>query len=128
MQYYFRVGAISAGGTHTYNPDLVSCTPALGSGVPSFIDGIQSSSPASGTVVLDWAAPAFEGDGPGTDYVILRRDASGWFWSIQSDSVSTQRSATLTGLDTGKMYYFRVCAKNDNGWGECSTQADIIPN
>jgi alpha-tubulin suppressor-like RCC1 family protein len=75
---------------------------------PKVTPGIRSA-------VLTWTAPA-NGGKPITDYVV-QFSTNGTTWATFNDGVRATTGATVTGLTSRKVYYFRVIAKNVQGAG-----------
>ncbi len=73
----------------------------------------------TGGVQLKFSAPTYTGTSPITDYVIEYKPSSSTTWKIFNDGISTNLTATVNGLVTGK-YDFRVSAKNTSGQGVVS--------
>ena len=69
-----------------------------------------------GGAELTWSAPASDGGSAITDYLI-EYSVDGITWSTFPDGTSTATSASLTGLDPGPSYVFRVSAVNAVGAG-----------
>ena len=61
-----------------------------------------------------------------TDYVIQYKLKGTSTWKTFKDPVSATRSATVTGLTSGKYYQFRVSAKNWAGTGSVSAASGYI--
>lgn len=76
--------------------------------------------PADGEIGLVWSLPGTFGSGPITDYTIYYATNPAGTWSIFSDGVSTIKESLVTGLTNGTTYYFKVAAKNTDGYGELS--------
>lgn len=112
---YSEIGPIGGGDTTLWN--------LLLPGSPTNISGLTD----SGQVTLSWAAPSFIGV-PLIDYTIQYSSNSGTSWTTFSDEVSTSASSTVTGLNNGTSYIFRVAAVNGIGTGTYSTNSSsFIP-
>jgi ELWxxDGT repeat protein len=68
-------------------------------------------------VALVWAAPASVNIGAVTDYIVQYRLQGSSTWITFRDGTSTARKATVTGLIKGRVYEFRIAAKNKAGTG-----------
>jgi len=111
--YLFRVAAVNAAGTGAAGTSA-AVKPFEPVAAPTGLTGTVS----SGRVILSWQAPALP-TRPITDYVIqVRRDEVGSAWSTFRDAVTPTRTTTVTGLQNGVAYLFRVAAVNANGRGE----------
>jgi hypothetical protein len=71
-------------------------------------------------VALVWAAPASVNIGAVTDYIVQYRIQGSSTWITFRDGTSTARKATVTGLIKGRVYEFRIAAKNKAGTGTWS--------
>jgi hypothetical protein len=78
-------------------------------------------------VALTWKIPAEVNAGSITDYVVQYRLQGTTSWLTFREGVSTARSAKVTGLATGRIYEFRVVAKNKAGGGAPSTVVVVTP-
>ena len=109
QSYAFRVRAVNSAGASTASGSQ-SATPTTT--VP---DALQSLSftPGNGQVTLRWRAPANDGGDQITHYE-YEQDGSG----IWISTGSTDTSHTVTGLDNGQAYIFRVRAVNGQGNGD----------
>lgn len=92
---------------------------ALGADAPGPIPSVRYDGNGPGSVALSWDAPLRSGSSPVTDYVIEYRGAGG-SWTVVDDGASTVRSSTVTGLEAGIDYEFRVAAANATGAGPAS--------
>ena len=72
------------------------------------------------SVALAWAAPASVNIGAVTDYIVQYRLQGSSTWITFRDGTSTARKATVTGLIKGRVYEFRIAAKNKAGTGTWS--------
>jgi hypothetical protein len=88
-------------------------------GAPGPIPSVRYDGHGAKSVSLSWDAPRTSGASAVTDYVIEHRGAGG-SWTVFDDGVSTTRSTTVTGLDAGRDYEFRVAAANAAGAGPAS--------
>ena len=77
-------------------------------------------------VVLSWTAPSSPGSSPITDYIV-EYSTDNSTWTVFNDGVSTNTTATVTGLTNGTLYYFRVAAVNTVGTGKYSNTASATP-
>lgn len=76
--------------------------------------------PKDGEVRLVWALPGTSGSGPINDYSIYYASVPGGPYSLFADGVSIVKDTTITGLTNGTTYYFKVAAKNPDGYGDLS--------
>ncbi len=75
-------------------------------------------------VDLSWTKPADVTDAQVLDYVYEYRELGGT-WAVYPHAPSTATSVTITGLDSGKDYEFRVAAVTADGQGEFSAPASV---
>jgi len=113
--YTFRVSAVNAAGTGTAS-DTASVATATTAGAPTGLSATQGVA----EVALSWTAPASDGGAALTDYTVEYSSDSGSTWATFSDGSSTTASVTVTGLDGGTSYLFRVSAVNAAGAGTAS--------
>lgn len=81
--------------------------------------------PASTQVSLTWSAPANNGNGAISDYVVQYKVGSSWVPLV--DGVSTNTFAVVTGLTNGTSYSFKVAAVNSAGQGAYSSSVNAVP-
>ncbi|MGC4175712.1 fibronectin type III domain-containing protein [Demequina sp.] len=87
----------------------------------------SGSSTGAKKVKISWSAPSTSnGTSAPTDYVVQYRVKGSSTWKTFKDSVTATRSATVTGLTSGKYYYFRVYPKNWAGTGTVSASSSAI--
>jgi len=72
------------------------------------------------SVSLAWVAPVKANASAVTDYVVQYRLQGSSTWITFRDGTSTSRKATVTGLTKGRVYEFRIAAKNRSGTGTWS--------
>lgn len=84
-----------------------------------------AATPGNGSVDLTWTAP-FDGGSPITDYVIEYKLSSDFVWLNFADGTSIATSVTVTGLNNGSSYDFRVSAVNGDGTGSPSAPATAL--
>lgn len=95
---------------------------AAAPGIPMITNAIAG----NGQVVLTWTAPA-SGTSPINDYIIEYSKNSG-SWITVNDALGTTTSSTITGLDNGSSYRFRVAAVSDVNTGAFSNvSATVVP-
>ena len=80
-----------------------------------------------GQLVLNWLPPASAGSSPITDYVVSYKLQGGATWTVFNDGVSTNTTATVTGLTNGSVYDLAVAAKNSVGVGAQGATAQGTP-
>jgi hypothetical protein len=121
--YVFRVAAVNAAGTGPVSPISAPVTPAAAPSAPTTVTGVAGDRQVS----LTWLAPASDGGVAIKDYVIAY-SADGVNYTLFADSVSTARTATVTGLTNGVTYFFRVQAQNQaDRTGDFGQSAGISP-
>ena len=96
--YYFRVAAVNAIGTGSYSSSATGIT------VPDPPTALTTASPTATSLGLSWTAPS---GSQTTDYII-QYSTDGTNFSTFADGVSTSTSATVTGLSSNTLFYFRV--------------------
>ncbi len=111
VDYVFEVVAVNRVGSSP--AAFASATPfALPGAVTNFV-----AENAGNNVSKSWSAPASNGGGTISDYVVQYRLASSSTWVTFADGVSPSLSARTTGLSVGQTYVFRVAAKTEFGTG-----------
>jgi subtilisin family serine protease len=100
---------------------LAAADSALGApvGVPGPVSDLRATA-SDGKINLSWTAAADNGAAI-TDYRIEYSANAGTTWTIFDDGVNTNTTVTVTGLDNGTDYRFRVAASNIVGWGVDAT-------
>ncbi len=79
------------------------------------------------SVDLSWSAPYSDGGSVITDYVIEYKLSSSGTWVIFLDAVTTNTTATVTGLANDTAYDFRISAVNSIGQGTPSNGVSATP-
>ena len=69
------------------------------------------------SVSLSWSAPKDNGGSDVTQYVVEKREALRMSWQPAATVGAKTTTATISGLDQGVMYVFRVSAVNSVGSG-----------
>ncbi|NBO56406.1 MAG: fibronectin type III domain-containing protein, partial [Actinobacteria bacterium] len=107
---YFRFAAKTPAGTSSFTQYPSSILIAAPPTVPLSL----VSTSGNGQVALTWSVPSSSGAASISDYVVeYSTDNSNWI--AFSDGISTNTSATVTGLTNGTPYYFRISALNIAG-------------
>ena len=119
--YVFQVAAVNDAGTGSYSSASSSVTPATTPGAPTSV----TATPGNVSAAVSWTAPASNGAAI-TDYVVQFSSDSGSTWSTFADGTSSSTSATVTGLENGISYVFRVAATNSVGTGDYSSASSAI--
>ncbi|XP_066263902.1 titin-like isoform X2 [Branchiostoma lanceolatum] len=108
-----------------------SCTVAIHVVVmdkPSAPAGTLKASDVTATqATLSWEKPEDEGHSPVTHYVVEMRESTQRVWRMVTAHVTTT-TYTVTGLDEGVEYFFRVTAENKVGSSDALTIAEgVVP-
>ena len=74
---------------------------------------------------LTWEAPANDGGSPITGYTIEKKDKFSSRWSKVNVSTIQETTFTVSGLQEGEEYEFRVTAQNKAGLGKPSNPASL---
>lgn len=127
-QYSFRVKAKTSVADGDWST-TVTATPCRPPSTPRALSATVAPDYGvrSGQVKLTWTAPDGDGGAPITDYVIEQSVDSGQSWAVVNDGVSTATSSTVTGLNGGSGYSFRVSAVNAAGTGLASVITNVTP-
>ncbi len=117
-EYSFRVAAVNAAGAGPWS-ELATATPVTVASAPSDL----TVTPADGAAVLSWTAPTDDGGAAVTGYRVEYR-AAGAEWTGVDASTSP---ATISGLDNGSRYEFRVRAVTSVAPGTASDSVSTTP-
>ena len=112
--YQFRVAAVTVEGEGSAVLLASSVIPRTVPGMPT---GLVETSHTGTTVSLSWNAPSNNGGLSISDYVIEYKEVAASSWNVFNDGTSSSTSATVTGLNKGTKYVFRVSAVTDEGNG-----------
>lgn len=127
ITYYFKVYAVSSGGTSGVS-NIINLTPAAPLIVPDRITDLAAQ-PVNKSATLTWTPPADNGNAI-TSYII-EMDTNPNFTNFQpvtdTDGNPLDGAATITGLTNNTTYYFRVSAHNLAGNGPVSNTASVTP-
>ena len=74
---------------------------------------------STNSIDITWVTPTSDGGSPITGYVIEKKNTSS-SWTEVSTSTSSENLSTVTGLQEGVEYQFRVAAGNKAGQGSFS--------
>lgn len=95
---------------------------------PGQVGTISFVSKTATSVSISWSSPSDTGSLSIDDYLVQFKIAGG-SWGSFTDGVSTNTSATVTGLTRGSTYSFRVAAVNALGQGPyLDLQSTVIPS
>ena len=75
---------------------------------------------------LTWNVPTSAGGAAISDYVVSYSQSANGSYTVFNDGVSTNTTATVTGLTNGVTYYFKVAAKNSGGTGVYSSSTGAV--
>jgi len=121
-----RVAAISPSGVGAFSQPLVVSQASTVS-VPSAPSGVFATA-GNGQASLTWTAPTSNGGAAITNYTVQYSSNAGSTWTTFTRPASTATSATVTGLNNGTTYVFRVAAVNSAGTGSYSANSNsVIP-
>jgi hypothetical protein len=114
--YVFRVAAVNSAGAGGYSLISNSVRPAARIATPASPTGVVANA-GNGRVTLRWNAPASNGGSAITRYAVQSSTDGGRTWETAAIPASTRTSASVTGLNNGTQYVFRVAAVNAAGTG-----------
>ena len=118
--YYYRVRATNGVGNSSDSASSAACIPAAVPGAP----GTPTlSSRTTTAITVQWSAAANNGSAV-TSYVIQYRRTNSSTWLAGGTSATTSKQ--VTGLVSGRSYYFQVAAVNAIGQGAWSTTSASI--
>lgn len=111
--YHFGVAAVNKAGAG--DEAVATATTWTNPAVPQEVTVNPS---AKGSVIVEWAAPVFDGGTPITSYTVSYRQKGTEEWSQLSPVAPTsakRQSAQINGLTTGETYEVKVAAVNKSG-------------
>jgi hypothetical protein len=111
IAYDVRVAAKNDAGKSDYS-SLTNITP-IGASLPP--TGLTFTLLGGGEIQLSWYEPSNSGGVPLTDYIIKFKEEFDQDFTIYEDGISTDTSATISGLDNDQNYFFYVIALNSEG-------------
>jgi titin len=116
--YTFKIAAKNGNGT---GPRSIATAPII-VGAPTAPTGVTAAA-GSGSASVHWTAPSNNGDGI-SGYVVIpfRNGVAQAAWNF----TGTGTTRTITGLDAGQSYTFRVAAKNSRGTGPQSVPSNAV--
>ena len=120
--YTFTVQAVNASGAGPASPQSNAMTPS-GPVVPTAPTDVLAR-PASNSARVSWTAPSGNGDSAVTSYTVTPYLGGAAQDPTQVDASAT--SATISALDNGRTYTFRVAARNAVGTGPASSASNAI--
>ena len=121
--YVFQVAAVNEKGPSAFSNLAGPVTPVAPPSQPLALVGSWGNT----LVNLAWAAPATDGGGEISNYVIEYQQVSpAGGWTIFAHLPSSALSATVTGLTNGIPYRFRVSGVNAAGVGAVSDLSNVV--
>jgi uncharacterized delta-60 repeat protein len=125
--YYFRVAAVNAVGTGPYSSISTSAVPSTAPDAPTSVSGTPNGVTAS---TVSWTAPASAGglsiDGYKVEYALSPYSS---YTVFNANTGTTDTSISVTGLNNGGSYKFRVSARNAaNGFGATAESGVVVTN
>jgi hypothetical protein len=120
--YTFTVTAVNANGAGPASAPSNAVTPQAAV-APTAPTGITAR-PASGSAQVSWTAPSSDGDSPITGYTITPYIGTTAQSPVQAGASAT--STTVTGLENGTEYTFRVRAANAIGMSSSSAASNAV--
>lgn len=126
VSYVFKVVAINSVG-HGPDSNLVASTPSTSTtpSVPNKVRGITTT-PSDGRVFLSWIQPSSNGS-PITSYKVIVSEAGSSIYTTYPN-LSTETKTTITGLQNGIKYNFKIAAINALGAGKESDAVSATPH
>ena len=120
--YTFKVTAVnsSGAGQQSAASNAVTPTAAVAPGAPTGV----TAQPATRSARVAWTAPSSDGDSPITSYTVTPYEGAVAQTPVQAAASAT--SMTVTGLNNGTAYTFRVKATNAVGSGASSQPSNAV--
>jgi N,N-dimethylformamidase beta subunit-like, C-terminal/Domain of unknown function (DUF4082)/Fibronectin type III domain len=120
--YTFTVQAINANGAGVASAQSNAVTPAaaVAPGAPTDV----AARPATQSALVSWSAPSSDGDSPITGYTVTPYVGATAQTAVSVGASTT--SKTVTGLDNGTAYTFKVKATNAVGTGAASAASSAV--
>ncbi len=117
-EYSVRIAAVNAAGRGMWS-NALTATPIAAPDAPSAVTVV----PGDGSAAVSWQPPAEDGGSPITGYRVIYRaqTAASGGWTPSNDIVDAA-PVTVTGLQNGTVYQFRVVAMNAAGAGLASSR------
>ncbi len=109
--YYFKVAAVNIAGTGAFTTLTTPAAPMALAAPPSRV----TAAPGNGLVSVGWPRPVSDGGSVITDYQVQYSSTNGSSWVTFPRPLSSALSTTVTGLNNGTSYVFRVSAINSLG-------------
>ncbi|CDS41841.2 expressed conserved protein [Echinococcus multilocularis] len=117
-QYRFRVRAANEFGPGEpleVTKSITAENPIVPPGPPG---DLEVTDVDSDNVTMSWSKPRKTGNGKISGYVVEYKPATGGDWTKATSVSGKDTEATVSGLNKGEKYFFRVSAKNEAGRGE----------
>jgi hypothetical protein len=95
-------------------------------GAPTAVTASLPATYGNTTALVSWTAPFLLGSPALHDYIVQYSADAGSTFTTFSDTVSATTSVTVTGLNNGTAYVFRVAAKNNIGTGIYSSNSNSV--
>ena len=110
---YYQVRALYSDGT--YGPPAFAQATTVATGIPGAPFNLRATADGSSVIALHWDAPTSPGGSGIIDYQVQVSATGGDPWTPLS--ITSQTSFRHTGLAAGVTRYYRVRARNANGFG-----------
>ena len=123
-RYHFRVYARNAIGSSPAG-NVTTATPVNALTAPRSLVAVPTN--VSRQLRLTWTAPLSNGGRAITDYLIQRSSNGSTGWTTIADGARVTTAYTVTGLNDGTRYFFRVYARTSTATGPSSTIVNAIP-
>lgn len=118
----FIVTATSSAGSPGSTTIIVSVAAQTVPGQPTSLSGIAG----AGQATLNWVSPTDNGGASIITYRIEYSSNGGSNWTEYQHPNSSSTSLTVTGLNNGTSYIFRVAATNGAGSGSASSASNAV--
>ena len=120
--YTFRVTPVNSSGAGAQSAASNAVTPTVA--VPPTAPTGVTAQPATRSARVNWTVPSSNGDSPITSYTVTPYDGAVAQTPAQVTAPAT--STTVTGLNNGTSYTFRVKATNSVGDGAASQPSNAV--